>query len=184
MQWLVEQPGQAKVTYAYFAGGSDHNVCRFQVSVEDPVTMEILTAIQKLEHDALDRRRRYRVACRLGMMVYDLQKIMLGIFKDHENTLVLQNDFDKPDNVDMAQLGTKGHFPDGGLGDTRILDLLAFFVRFKFLDGELSGLAMTTNSLVNSSVSPAADETDHFIAVNNADFTLVANMPGASIRRI
>ena len=52
------------------------------------------------------------MACWLRMMVYDLQKIMLCIFEDHENTLVFQDDFDELDNVDMAQLGTKGHFPD------------------------------------------------------------------------
>src|SRR5277367_2236314 len=105
------------------------------------------------------------MTCRLCVMMYDLQKIMFCIFKDHENTLVFQDDLDKPDNVDMTQLGAKCHFPDGGLGDTRILDLLAFLVRLEFLDGKLSSLAMTAYSLVDSSISPTADEADHLIAV-------------------
>lgn len=124
------------------------------------------------------------MACWLRMMVYDLQKIMLCILEHHENTLVFQDDFDKPDNIDMAQLGTKGHFPNSGLRDTRILDLLALFIRLKFLDGKFSGLAMTANSFVDSSISPATDEADHFIAVNDPYFTLVANMSRAPVGRI
>jgi len=43
---------------------------------------------------------------------------------------------------------------------------------------------MTTNGLVNSSISPATDETDDLIAVNDPDFTLIANMSRAPIRWI
>ena len=70
------------------------------------------------------------------MVVDDLQQVMLGIFKDHENTLRLQDDLDQVDQELIRQLGAKCHFSDCRLGDASILQFRAFFVRLEFLNGE------------------------------------------------
>lgn len=46
----------------------------------------------------------------------------------------------------------------------------------EFLDGKLPNLAMTTNSLVDSSISTTTDEPDDFISVNYSDLALVSNI--------
>lgn len=40
----------------------------------------------------------------------------------------------------MGEFGAEGHFSNGGLGDSGILEF-AFFVGFEFLDGECGYLA-------------------------------------------
>jgi hypothetical protein len=51
-----------------------------------------------------------------------------------------------------------------------------FHTRFKFLDGEFARLAMAADSLVDSPISSTADESDHLVPVNNADFALIAHI--------
>lgn len=68
------------------------------------------------------------MACRLSVMMNDLQEIMLGVLEDHEDAFVFENDFDETNHVHVTQLGTEGHFPDCRLGDSCVLDLLAFLV--------------------------------------------------------
>lgn len=92
--------------------------------------MQILAAIQQLKHDAFDGARWNGVACRLGVVMNNLQEIMLCILEDHKNTLVLQNDLNKLDYISVAKLRAEGHFSDGGLGDARVLNLFALFVFF------------------------------------------------------
>lgn len=66
--------------------------------------------------------------CRLSVMMNNLQEIMLGVLEDHEDTFVFEDDFDETNDIDVTQLGTEGHFPDCGLGDPCVLDLLSFLV--------------------------------------------------------
>ena len=80
--------------------------------MQDPVCMQVLAAVQQLEHDALHSGWGDRMPCRLGVMMDDLEEVMLGILEDHENTFVLENDFDEPDHIHMTQLGTEGHLTD------------------------------------------------------------------------
>ena len=65
--------------------------------------------------------------------------------------------------------------------DARILDLLSLLVGLKLLDGKLASLAMTANGLVNSAIGTAADESNDLVAVNDADFTLIADMSSSPI---
>ena len=92
--------------------------------------MQVLAAIQQLKHDALHGARWDGVACRLRVVMNNLQEIMLGILEDHENTLILQNDLDKLDYIGVTKLRAEGHFSDGGLGDARVLNLFALLVCF------------------------------------------------------
>lgn len=92
--------------------------------------MQILAAIQQLKHDAFHGTRWNGVACRLGVVMNNLQEIMLCILEDHENTFVLQNDLNKLDYIGVTKLRAEGHFSNGGLGDSRILNLFALLVCF------------------------------------------------------
>jgi hypothetical protein len=74
--------------------------------------MEILTSVQQLEHDALHRSRRDGMTSRLGVVMNDLQEIVLGVLEDHENTFVFQDDLMKFDDINMTKFGTQGHLPD------------------------------------------------------------------------
>ncbi len=62
------------------------------------------------------------------MVMDDLQQIMLGILKHHEDTLVFQDNLDQLDYIGMAEFGAQGHLSDSGLRYSSILDLLAFLV--------------------------------------------------------
>jgi hypothetical protein len=110
------------------------------------------------------------------MMMDDLEKIMLSILEDHEDTFVLQNDLDQPDDVDMAELRAKSHLSDRRLGNACVLDLLAFFIWFEFLDGKLSYLAMTADSLVHSSIGTTTDESDDLVPVIDPYLTLISHL--------
>ena len=90
--------------------------------------MEVLTTVQELKHDTLDGCRWDGVSRGLRVVVYNLKQVMLGILKHHENTFILQDDLHQPDDIHMTKFGTEGHFPDGGLRDSSVLDLLAFLV--------------------------------------------------------
>ena len=121
---------------------------------------------------------------RLGMVMYNLQKIMLGILKYHKNALVLQNYLDELNDVGMAQLRAQCHLTDRGLRDTRVLDLLALLIRLKFLDGKLASLAVTANGFVNSAIRATANEPNDLVAVDDPNFTLITGVSRPSISRI
>ena len=112
VKWFVEQSGKTEISYFEFAARSDHDICRLQISVQNPVSMEILASIEKLEHDALHRSRWNGVTSRLSVVMDDLEEIMLGVLKDHENAFVFQDDLVKFDDINMTKFGTQGHLPD------------------------------------------------------------------------
>ena len=58
--------------------------------MENPVGMKVEQAIEKLEEDGFYSRRGYWVPGWLGVVVYNLQKIMFGVLEDHEDALVLE----------------------------------------------------------------------------------------------
>jgi hypothetical protein len=58
----------------------------------------------------------------------DLKEVMLGVFEDHEDAFVFQDNFYEPDDIHMAQFRTEGHLSDGRLRDACILNLLAFLI--------------------------------------------------------
>ena len=74
--------------------------------------MQVLAAVQKLEHDALHGSWRDWMSCWLGVVMDDLQEIVLCIFEDHKDTFVLKDNLVEADDIYMTQLGTKGHLPD------------------------------------------------------------------------
>jgi hypothetical protein len=74
--------------------------------------MKILASVEQLEHDTFHRGRWDGMTCRLGVMMDDLQEIVLGVLKDHEDTFVFQDDLMKLDDIYMTQFGTQGHLPD------------------------------------------------------------------------
>jgi hypothetical protein len=90
--------------------------------------MQILASIQQLEHNTLHRRGRDRMTRGLRVVMDDLQEVVLGILEDHEDAFVFEDDLNQADYVRVRELGAERHFPDGGLGDSRVLDLFAFFV--------------------------------------------------------
>ena len=112
VKWFVEQSGKTEISYFEFAARSDHDICWLQISVQNPVSMEILSSVEKLEHDALHRSRWDGMTSRLGVVMDDLQEIVLGVLEDHENTFVFQDDLMKFDDINMTKFGTQGHLPD------------------------------------------------------------------------
>jgi hypothetical protein len=90
--------------------------------------MQILTPIQELKHDALDRCRGNWVTGRLRVVMDYLEQVMLGVFENHEDTFTFQDDFHESDDIYMTQLGAESHLSDCGLGYSRVLNLLAFLV--------------------------------------------------------
>lgn len=69
--------------------------------MKNPVRMEVEEAIKKLEEDGLYSRCWYWVTGRLGVVVYNLQKIMFGILKDHEDALVLEYNLNQMNDIWM-----------------------------------------------------------------------------------
>ena len=64
--------------------------------------MKIEQTIQKLEEYRPDGRSGDWVPCRLGVVLDDLEKVMLGIFEDHEDALILEDDLDEIDDVGVG----------------------------------------------------------------------------------
>jgi len=112
---LVEAAGEAEVAYADGAGGCDHYVCRFQVAVHDPVLVEVVQTVQKLEEDGFDHAGGYGSARWLGVVVDDLQQVVLAVLEDHEDAFVFKNDFDKVDEVWVSKFCAQRHLTDGRL---------------------------------------------------------------------
>ena len=73
--------------------------------MEHPVRMEIEESIQELEQYRLDCGCRYWMSTRLCVVMYDLKKIMLSIFEDHEDTFVFKDGLHKMDHVWVRQFG-------------------------------------------------------------------------------
>lgn len=65
--------------------------------------MEILTPVEQLKHDAFHGCRWDGVPSWLCVVVNDLEEIVFGILKYHEDALVFEDDFDEPDHVYVAQ---------------------------------------------------------------------------------
>jgi len=103
VEGFVEEAGETEIADFYFAAGGDHYVCWFQIAVENPVGVQVLTAIQELEHDAFNSRRWDGMPCWLGVVMDDLQKIMLGVLEDHEDTFVFQDNLNQPDDIHMTK---------------------------------------------------------------------------------
>jgi len=72
VQRLVEATGESKIANLYLAGRGHHDVGGLEITVEYPVGVEVLTAVEELEHDALDCSRRYRVSRLLSVVMDNL----------------------------------------------------------------------------------------------------------------
>lgn len=46
------------------------------------------------------------MSCWLRVVMDDLEEIVFGIFEDHEDALVFEDDLNQFDDIGMAQLGT------------------------------------------------------------------------------
>jgi len=67
----------------------------------------------------------------MGMVLDYLEEVVLGVFKDHEDAFVFEDDFDEVDHIRVGEFGAEGHFSAGGLGYASVLDYFAFFVGFE-----------------------------------------------------
>ena len=146
--------------------------------MQDPVGVEVVAPVQQLKHDALDRARRDRMTRILGVMVDDLEKVVLCVLEHHKDALILQNDLDEPDDVGIVELGAQSHLANSRLGDSGVLDL-AFLVGLELLDGELAWLALAADGFVYSSICTTADEANHLILFHHLHFALVTDGPSA-----
>jgi hypothetical protein len=73
------------------------------------------------------------------------------------------------DDVGVGQLGAQRHLADGRLGDARVGHHLALLIRLELLDGELAGLALPADGLVDAAIGSTADEADDLVPVNDTD---------------
>lgn len=128
---LVEQTRKTEIADPDCAVGGDEDVGRLQIPMEHPVAVQVEQAVQQLKQDRLDHRRGDGMSLRLRVVVDDLKQVVLRVLEDHEDALVLEDDLDELDHIGMRQLRTKGHLPDGGLGETRVLDQLTLLVGFE-----------------------------------------------------
>lgn len=48
-------------------------------------------------------------------MVDDLEEVVFGVLKDHEDTLALEDDFDEVDKGRVREFSAKCHLADGRL---------------------------------------------------------------------
>jgi hypothetical protein len=80
---------------------SHHDICRFQVTVNDPTLVKVEQAVEKLEQDGLDHRGGYGPPSWLRMVMNDLQQVMLAVFEDHEDAFILEDDFRKVYQIGM-----------------------------------------------------------------------------------
>lgn len=67
--------------------------------MHDPVAVEVKEAVEELKEDRFDHAGGDGMSLWLGVMVDDLEEIMLAIFEDHEDTFVLENDLHEMDQV-------------------------------------------------------------------------------------
>ena len=117
-----------------------------------------------------------------------MKKIMLGVFKDHEDAFAFQNDFDKMYERWVGEFRAQGHFADSGLRDAGVLQF-ALFIRLELLDGKCHywttrrmssrddvWVVAFVDSLVDSAIRSTADEAD--------DIVMVIDMPMRRIRSI
>ena len=104
MERFVEQTSQAKIPNFDLPARGYHDVCRFQVTMENPVGMQVLASIQKLKHDAFHCAWRDGVPRWLGVVVDDLQEVMLGVLKYHEDAFIFQDDLNELDDIRVTQL--------------------------------------------------------------------------------
>jgi hypothetical protein len=182
MKGLFEASGEAQIANLDLAGGCDHDVGGLQVTMEDPVGMQILAAVEQLEHDALDGGWWDRMARLLCVVVDDLQQVMFCVLKDHEDALVLEDSFDIAYDALVTKLAAEAHLTDGTLGDAGIANLLALLVGLELLDGYLGAERMVcadlepTDGLVDAAICSAANKTDDTVAFGDTSLGLVSAM--------
>lgn len=102
VEGFVEEAGKTEISDFDFARGGHHDVCGFEIAMEYPVGVEVLTAVEELEHDGFDGCGWDGMACRLSMVVDDLEEIMLCVFENHKDAFIFEDDLDEPDDVHVA----------------------------------------------------------------------------------
>jgi hypothetical protein len=117
----------------------------------------------------------------LRVVVDDLEEVVLGVLEDHEDALVLEDDFDELDDVGVTELRAEGHLPHRRLRDAGIGDLLALLVGLELFDGKLARLALPTAGLVDTAIGTATDETNDIVLVRDMDFALVPDGSMAAV---
>ena len=98
----AEEAGQAEITDADGAGRCDHDVGRFEVAVQHPIPVKVEESIQELKEDGFDHSCGDRMSCRLGVVVDDLQQVVLAVLEDHEDTFLFEDDLYKMDDVGVG----------------------------------------------------------------------------------
>mgnify|MGYP005989068821 CR=1 FL=1 len=148
--------------------------------MQDPVGVKVVAAIEQLEHYTFDGGRRNRVARLLGVVMDDLEQVVLGVVEYHKDALVFEDDLDETNDIGVAQFAAQAHLADGTLGDARIANLFTLLVGLELFDSHLMTLARLlsrgqspTHGLVHPSICTTADEAHNSIAFCDAGFGLV-----------
>jgi len=88
----LKEAGETEVADADVASGGDHDVSGFEVTVNDPVLVEVEETVEKLEEDRLDHGGWDRATSRLSVVMYNLEEVVLTVLEDHKDTFVFEYD--------------------------------------------------------------------------------------------
>lgn len=148
--------------------------------MQDPIGVEVVTAIEQLEHYTFDSGGRDGMARLLGVVMNNLKQVVLGIVEYHKDALVFENDLDETNDISVAQLAAQAHLTDGTLRNARIANLFTLLVGLELFDSHFMTLARLfsrgqgpTHGLVHSSICTTADEAHNSITFCDAGFGLV-----------
>ena len=182
---FAKDPCKAKITNHDLSGTVYHDIGRFQITMHHPIGVQIITAMEKLIQNGPHSRLSHQMAGVLGVVMDELQQIVLAILKYHEDGFVLEYCLDMLNDVRMAEFGAESHLPGSGLRDTCV-SMFAFSFGLKSvldkrpglnntshcspLDCEVALYAVDTLSLVNSSICATANEASDLIRIFNLSF--------------
>lgn len=111
----MEETRETQISNFDFTLFCDHDVGRLQISVHDPVAVQVYKALQELIQDRLDGPRWYGLALWLIVVMDDLQEVVLCIFENNEDTFVFKDNLRCVNNIWMCQLRAQSHLSYGRL---------------------------------------------------------------------
>mmetsp|Transcript_12080 Transcript_12080/g.30515 ORF Transcript_12080/g.30515 Transcript_12080/m.30515 type:complete len:653 (-) Transcript_12080:267-2225(-) len=116
-------PGQPKVAHLELPPVVVQDVGGLQISVQDPVLMQVRHAREQLEHELLRLRHRKRL---LHLVVHAVLEVVLHVLHHHVHLIAaLANDHLRDvDDVGVVELHKNVNLADGGLGEALLEGLL------------------------------------------------------------
>jgi len=161
---LGEGPGEAKVAELEVPGGGaggvgrrvDEEVLGLDVAVHDVVLVAPRHGAGELV-DVLPHELQWEAA---GVLLEDLQEVLLHILKDEVKLLLSPKSFLKTNNVLLTQTSKHFHFPESGLA--HYLILITFLELFH--SNDFRGFFVA--ALQNNTVCSFSDDTNNFVFVH------------------